>query len=149
MFANIQNYQKLQIVSAFLHIYKFAHAKFACFHTCYEPMTKFPSLQNKKMYRLQINNYNFTISQIANACLQVLKFASLHVSKFSNLKKLIINNYNFTISQIASACLQVHKFAKLKKLKITIFNLTNCKCMFTSMQVYKFAKLKQLQNKNQ
>jgi hypothetical protein len=25
---------KLQIASAFLHIYKFAHAKFACFHTC-------------------------------------------------------------------------------------------------------------------
>jgi hypothetical protein len=25
---------KLQITGAFLHIYKFAHAKFACFHTC-------------------------------------------------------------------------------------------------------------------
>jgi len=42
MFANIQNYQitkitkitKLQIASAFLHIYKFAHAKFSHFHTC-------------------------------------------------------------------------------------------------------------------
>jgi hypothetical protein len=26
--------QNLKITSAFLYIYKFAHAKFACFHTC-------------------------------------------------------------------------------------------------------------------
>jgi hypothetical protein len=30
-----------------------------------------------KNYKLQINNYNFTISQIASACLQVCKFTSL------------------------------------------------------------------------
>jgi hypothetical protein len=48
MFAKMKNYQKLQIVSAFLHIYKFAHAKFACFHTCYQPMTKFATLQVSK-----------------------------------------------------------------------------------------------------
>jgi len=93
--ASMQNYQKLQIVSAFFHIYKFAHAKFACFHTCYQPMTNFTSFQVCKInffYRLQINNYNFTISQIASACLQVHKYANLQVYKFAKLKKLQITN---------------------------------------------------------
>jgi hypothetical protein len=44
---------KLQIASAFLHIYKFAHAKFACLHTCYQPMTKFASLQVSKFAKLK------------------------------------------------------------------------------------------------
>jgi hypothetical protein len=77
---------------------------------------KFPSLQNNFFYGLQINNYNFTISQIASACLQVHKSASMQPYKFPSLKKnlnykLQINNYNFTN---CNACLQVHKLQVCK-----------------------------------
>jgi hypothetical protein len=53
---------KLQIASASLHMYKFAHAKFACIHTCYQSMTKFASLPICKFTSLQVfkfAKYNF------------------------------------------------------------------------------------------
>jgi hypothetical protein len=73
---------------------------------------KFPSLKNIIIYKLQINHYNFTISQITSACLQVYKFPSLQNKKITNYKLII------TILQIASACLQVCKFASLQVCKI-------------------------------
>jgi len=42
---------------------------------------KYVCLQILKNYKLQINNYNFIISQIVSACLQVHKFAILQVCK--------------------------------------------------------------------
>ncbi len=42
-YVKLPNYKvtKLQIASALLHIYKFAHVRFSCFHTCmYYKITK-------------------------------------------------------------------------------------------------------------
>ncbi len=84
--ASMQNYQKLQIVSAFFHIYKFAHAKFACFHTCYQPMTNFTSFQVCKIkfftdYKLIITTLQFHKLQV-----HVCKFTSMQICKFTSLQ---------------------------------------------------------------
>jgi hypothetical protein len=49
-------------------------------------MTKFSSLQNQNIYKLLINNYNFSILQIASACLQVHKLTSMQNYQITNYK---------------------------------------------------------------
>jgi hypothetical protein len=98
MFANMQNYQnyKLQVhfcIFTSLHILNLHVFILASKPWPILQVYKFPSLQNKRIYKLQINIYNFTISQIASACLQVCK-----ITKFLNhqITKLQITIYKIT-----------------------------------------------------
>ncbi len=88
-------------------------------HVC-----KFKSLQIYKIKKSR--NYKFKTLQIANVHLQVHKFASMQVCKFTKpkkSKKIQISNYNFT-------------------------TLPNCKCAFASSQVCKFIKIQNLEITN-
>jgi hypothetical protein len=109
---------KLQIESAFLHIYKFAHAKFTCFHTCYQSMTKLASLH-------------------------ICKFTSFQVCKI-----ICFTDYTVIITILQFHKLQLHacKYEKLPNYQITKLQITNykiynyqnykfCKCIFAYLQV--------------
>jgi len=65
--------KNIKIANALLHIYKFAHARFSCFHTCMSyKITKFP-----------VTKYKNTKLQIAK--LQVYKL-HVHLCKFQAYK---------------------------------------------------------------
>jgi hypothetical protein len=52
-------------------------------------------MQNYFFYRLHINNYNFTISQIASTCLQAWKIAKLPNHQITNY-----NIYNYKVNKL-------------------------------------------------
>jgi hypothetical protein len=101
-----------KIGNALLHIYKFAHARFSCFHTCMSyKITKFP-----------ITKYKNTKLQIANC-----KFINC-MCTFVNFKLIQLKAFEFKITiitKIANTCLQICKITKV----------TNCKCSFAYLQV--------------
>jgi hypothetical protein len=66
---------KLQIASASLHMYKFAHAKFACIHTCYQSMPKFASVHVCKFTSFQVCKVEFFTDYIL--IITILQFHKL------------------------------------------------------------------------
>jgi hypothetical protein len=132
MFANMQNYQNYKLQVHFCIFTSLQMLKLHVFILATNPwpslqVYKFSHLQNKNIYKLLINNYNFTISQIGSACLQVHNFASMQACKFTSLQNKNKNknkNYKYTIWQIASACLQVWKITKLPNHQITKYKIT-------------------------
>jgi hypothetical protein len=105
----LRNYKvtKLQIANALLHIYKFAHARFSCFHTCmYYKITK---LQFRLLTHDQVCKF------INCMCMFIFKFIKLKASQFKIMIK----------TKIANTCLQICNITKI----------TNCKCIFAYLQV--------------
>jgi hypothetical protein len=113
MFANMKNYQNYKLQVHFciftslhmlnLHVFILATYPWPSLQVytfASLQVYKFSSLQNKNIYKLHINNYNFTISQIANACLQVWKIAKLPNHQITNYK---IYNYKIINCKIASS----------------------------------------------
>jgi hypothetical protein len=159
-YVKLPNYKvtKLQIAIALLHIYKFAHVRFSCFHTyMYYKITYYKHINLQfatiASYKLQINNYNFTILQFYKLQMHVCKFTSLQLCKITNyqITNYKIQNYKVTncmctfvnfkfielkasqfkiiiITKIASTCLQICKLTKLPKLQILQVHF----CIFTS-----------------
>jgi hypothetical protein len=119
MFANMQNYENYKWQVHFCVFTSLHVLNFACYHTCYQPMTKFASFQvckiNKNIdYKLIITTLQFHKLQV-HVCkltsLQVCKFTSSQVCK---LKK--FTNYELIITILQFHKLQVHvcKFTSLQ-----------------------------------
>jgi len=104
----LQNYKHINFQFAAIAGYKWQN-----YNLGYRPVTKFASLQNQNIYKLLINNYKFTIWQIATACLQVYKFASMQNYKIT---KLPITKYKITKLQIAKLHVHVCK-SQIYKIK--------------------------------
>jgi hypothetical protein len=128
-----------KIGNALLHIYKFAHARFSCFHTCMSyKITKFP-----------ITKYKNTKLQIANC-----KFINC-MCTFVNFKLIQLKAFQFKITiinKIANTCLQICKITKITNCKCSFAYLQVCTCLICrfsylvpthgpSLQVYKFPSL--------
>ncbi len=109
---SVYKIKNIKTASALWHIYKFAHVRFSCFHTCM-------SYKITKLSNFQLQNIKLQIAK-----LQVYKL-HLHICKFQTYTK---KSFQFKIiikTKIASTCLQICKITKI----------TNCKCIFAYLQV--------------